>query len=268
MTTGQDTDKLVERLQAELAEANESADKFCEQSLRDLGAATKMEEQLAEARAREEKAHRILTLPSESTAGPFPPIALSPEHISKALEYTITQIKEAAEALDAPAPDQPPEPLAEGREHLTVSGEFRSDKYPWCHDGFVPLKVTDGMAQDLLAEYARRRATVDAQFSRDLLQALAAPAPEECPHGCRGTGWIGAVNSWGDTAALPCPIHAAQQEPTPDEPPECPACNGTGEVIDSSHRNYQDCENCDGSGYASVEPTSDEEQDSLLGKEE
>ena len=32
----------------------------------------------------------------------------------------------------------------------------------------------------------------------------------ECPHGCRGTGWIGAGNSWGDTAALPCPIHSSQ----------------------------------------------------------
>lgn len=38
-------------------------------------------------------------------------------------------------------------------------------------------------------------------------EALAAPAPEDCPHGCRGTGWIGAVNDWGDTAALPCPVH-------------------------------------------------------------
>lgn len=65
------------------------------------------------------------------------------------------------------------EPLQDGRDHLTVTGKFQSDKYPWCAAGFVPLKVADPMAADLLAEYARRRGAVDAEFERDLVEALA-----------------------------------------------------------------------------------------------
>ena len=41
-------------------------------------------------------------------------------------------------------------------------------------------------------------------------QGLVLVKQQKCPHGCRGTGWIGAGNEWGDTAALPCPIHATQ----------------------------------------------------------
>ncbi len=62
--------------------------------------------------------------------------------------------------------------LEQGREHLTVTGEFQSDKYLWCSAGFVPLKVTDPMASDLLLEYANRRESVDAEFARDLRDAL------------------------------------------------------------------------------------------------
>ncbi len=62
--------------------------------------------------------------------------------------------------------------LKEGREHLTVTDEFQSDKYPWCPAGFVPLKVTDPLAMDLLSQYAYRRKVIDAEFSRDLLEAL------------------------------------------------------------------------------------------------
>lgn len=64
------------------------------------------------------------------------------------------------------------EELAEGRDHLTVSGSFRSDKYPWCRVGFVPLKLTDPAARDLLTEYARRRGAIDSAFEFDLYEAL------------------------------------------------------------------------------------------------
>ena len=58
-------------------------------------------------------------------------------------------------------------------DHL-VDGEFQSDKYPWCAPSFVPLKVTDRMAQDLLWQYAERRAAVDPDFAHDLKSALRA----------------------------------------------------------------------------------------------
>lgn len=64
------------------------------------------------------------------------------------------------------------EQLEPGSAHLTVSGRFQSDKYPWCAAGFVPLKTSDPMAQDLLREYAKRRAAVDKDFCADLLAAL------------------------------------------------------------------------------------------------
>lgn len=56
-------------------------------------------------------------------------------------------------------------------DHL-ISEEFQSDKYPDTPRGFVPLKLTDPMAQDLLWEYARRRRKVDTEFSDDLEEAL------------------------------------------------------------------------------------------------
>ena len=64
------------------------------------------------------------------------------------------------------------EELAEGRDHLTVTGTFQSDKYLWCPPGFVPLKLTDPAARDLLDEYARRRGAIDPEFNRDLREAL------------------------------------------------------------------------------------------------
>ncbi len=72
--------------------------------------------------------------------------------------------------------------------HL-VDGEFQSDKYPETPRGFVPLKLTDPMAQDLLWKYAERRREVDSQFSNDLQQALRLrgykqPAEIGCP-ACR-----------------------------------------------------------------------------------
>ena len=56
-------------------------------------------------------------------------------------------------------------------EHL-IDGEFQSDKYPWCERGFVPLKLTDPMAQPVLWDYAHHRESVDPEFSADLLEAL------------------------------------------------------------------------------------------------
>lgn len=64
------------------------------------------------------------------------------------------------------------EQLTPGRDHLTVYNEFKSDKYPWCPVGFVPLKVTDPMAYEPLLQYLRRRSGVDVEFSRDLQHAL------------------------------------------------------------------------------------------------
>lgn len=64
------------------------------------------------------------------------------------------------------------EELAFGRDHLTVTGTFQSDKYLWSPAGFVPLKLTDPAARDLLDEYAKRRGAIDPEFQRDLLEAL------------------------------------------------------------------------------------------------
>lgn len=64
------------------------------------------------------------------------------------------------------------EEFAEGRDHLTVTGAFQSDKFPWCPPGFVPLKLNDPAARDLLAEYARRRGPIDSAFHRDLIEGL------------------------------------------------------------------------------------------------
>lgn len=56
-------------------------------------------------------------------------------------------------------------------EHL-INGEFKSDKYEWCELGFVPLKLTDLMAQRPLWDYAQTRRSVDPEFSTDLEEAL------------------------------------------------------------------------------------------------
>ena len=64
------------------------------------------------------------------------------------------------------------EALAENREHLTVSGKFQSDKYEWCPAGYVPIKIEDPLARELLAAYAMRRQKIDGEFTRDLLEAL------------------------------------------------------------------------------------------------
>lgn len=64
-------------------------------------------------------------------------------------------------------------------EHI-VDGKFQSDKYPWCHPGFVPLKVTDEMAQPMLRAYAEARRSVDPDFSADLIAALETAGYRPC----------------------------------------------------------------------------------------
>jgi hypothetical protein len=56
--------------------------------------------------------------------------------------------------------------------HINEKGQFQSDKYPTCPPGKVPLSVNDASAQDLLWEYAQRRRKVDAEFTKDLEDAL------------------------------------------------------------------------------------------------
>ena len=55
--------------------------------------------------------------------------------------------------------------------HL-IDGEFKSDKYPWCPAGFVPLKLTDPDARAVLKQYAAHRKERDAEFSADLWEAI------------------------------------------------------------------------------------------------
>ncbi len=56
-------------------------------------------------------------------------------------------------------------------EHL-IDGHFKSDKYTWSPVDFVPLKLTDKMAQPVLWKYAQQRKAVDLAFAKDLETAL------------------------------------------------------------------------------------------------
>lgn len=56
--------------------------------------------------------------------------------------------------------------------HIDKQEKFQSDKYSWCRPDYVPLKLTDPMAQDLIYEYACRRAKVDQAFAEDLKSRL------------------------------------------------------------------------------------------------
>lgn len=100
------------------------------------------------------------------------PMACKPSFPALLLRNKIMTDKDPADS----SPKRPDGPrrleLKEGREHLTVTNEFQSDKYPWCPAGFVPIKITDPLAMDLLSEYADRRRVIDAEFTRDLNEAL------------------------------------------------------------------------------------------------
>lgn len=64
------------------------------------------------------------------------------------------------------------EKLKKGRDHLTESGEFQSDKYEGCPAGFLPLKISDSSAWPELISYAHKRGAIDPEFERDLLEAV------------------------------------------------------------------------------------------------
>ena len=59
-------------------------------------------------------------------------------------------------------------------DHINPDGEFQSDKYDWSKPGFVPLKLTDPMAQPVLWRYAEVRESVDKDFAADLRMCLLA----------------------------------------------------------------------------------------------
>jgi hypothetical protein len=56
--------------------------------------------------------------------------------------------------------------------HLTDAGEFKSDKYDWCPDGFFPMKFTDPDAREAIALYASRIGAMDPELKADLRQAV------------------------------------------------------------------------------------------------
>ena len=76
------------------------------------------------------------------------------------------------------------EPLAEGRDHLTTSGRFQSDRKPSVPAGSVPLSDRDPQALLPLILYAALHRAAgkhgDSAFARDLFDALIAQ------HGARG----------------------------------------------------------------------------------
>jgi len=109
--------------------------------------------------------------------------ASSPVHFDRKENlYSSWNERNTRAPVEAAKPKAGREELASNREHLTVTGKFQSDKYPWCPAGFVPLKVGDPMATDLLAAYAVRRRKIDEAFCDDLTEALMlAAAPEPTP---------------------------------------------------------------------------------------
>lgn len=54
--------------------------------------------------------------------------------------------------------------------HLTKEGEFKSDKYDWCPEGFFALKLTDPVAQKAATLYAAL--TKDKELGKDILYAV------------------------------------------------------------------------------------------------
>jgi len=54
--------------------------------------------------------------------------------------------------------------------HLTKEGNFKSDKYGWCPEGFFALKLTDPLAQELILEYSEK--TSEKELAEDLKEAI------------------------------------------------------------------------------------------------
>lgn len=57
--------------------------------------------------------------------------------------------------------------------HLTDDGNFKSDKYDWCPEGFLALKFTDHNARVALTVYAELIKNIDHQLSQDILDVCA-----------------------------------------------------------------------------------------------
>lgn len=53
--------------------------------------------------------------------------------------------------------------------HLTKDGDFRSDKYNWCPEGFFALKFSDPKARQAIRRYAEL--TGDSELEEDLITA-------------------------------------------------------------------------------------------------
>lgn len=53
-----------------------------------------------------------------------------------------------------------------------IDGKFQSDKYSWCQPDFVPLKVTDALAQPYLWAVACLYAAMGDDFGNDLKKRL------------------------------------------------------------------------------------------------
>ncbi len=81
-------------------------------------------------------------------------------------------------------------------EHI-VDGEFKSDKYDWCPKGFVPLKLTDPMAQPVLYLYALLRDRIDPEFCHDLTYSLDRMGFEASDRGGGQEAWFNAGVSQG-----------------------------------------------------------------------
>ncbi|MEE8607854.1 MAG: hypothetical protein V3S55_09625 [Nitrospiraceae bacterium] len=63
--------------------------------------------------------------------------------------------------------------------HLTAERTFKSDKYPWCPEGFFALKLTDPIARKCAQIYAAQ--TKDAELALDLMVACDAAEVRASP---------------------------------------------------------------------------------------
>ena len=85
-------------------------------------------------------------------------------------------------------------------EHLTADGKFKSDKFPWCPEGYVALNVTSSKAWPALRQLAETYYPTDPVFANDLWQAT------------HNAEWSGSNDTIGRTfpPVLPsCPPHYA-----------------------------------------------------------
>ena len=127
---------------------------------------TELEAKIKAAEARETALRASLAALRTAVEADYKCQRVDPRNVAEAHTWIALAIKNADAVLAAQEPDR--EPLAEGREHLTVSGKFRSDKFP-LPDNIVPIDLT-GRCRDLIAQAAER---YGGEFGRDLKDALA-----------------------------------------------------------------------------------------------